>query len=103
MGEVTPPTMLQKRPLFPTLSFPERGSDQRTGTDGSPDATPFQGRLTAALSVRRGRDEHVATEAPAHPSRLAPFRVQPASGSIDRDCISRLDPGRVPPPGTAAV
>jgi Reverse transcriptase (RNA-dependent DNA polymerase) len=102
-GVITPPTMLQNRPRFPTLSFPERGSDRRTGTDGSPDATPFQGRPTAALSVRRSRHEHVPTEAHAHPSRRAPFRVHPASGSINRNCISRLDTGRVPPPGTAAV
>src|SRR3954469_22851449 len=99
MGEVTPPTMLQKRPLFPTLSFPERGSDHRTGTDGSPDATPFQGRLTAALSARMIRHEHVVKEAHAHPSRRAPFRVHPATGSIDRNCISCLDTGRVPLPG----
>ena len=39
----------------------------------------------------------------AQPSRHPPFRVHPASGSIDRTCISRLDPGRVPSSGTAAV
>ena len=39
----------------------------------------------------------------AQPSRHPPFRVHSASGSIDRACISGLDPGRLPPPGTAAI
>ena len=73
------------------------------GKDGSPDSIPFQGRLTAAVSERRSQHDHIPTEVRPQPSRHPPFRVHSASGSIDRACISRLDPGRLPPPGTAAI
>jgi hypothetical protein len=102
-GIVTPPTMLQNPPWSLTLSFPERGSDRSTGKDGSPGSIPVQGRLTAAFSERRSQHDYICTEVRPQPSRHPSFRVQPASESVDRACIPGLDPGRLSPPGTAAI
>ena len=45
----------------------------------------------------------IFTEVHTQPSRHPPFRVHTASESVDRACIPGLDPGRLPPPGTAAI
>src|SRR5437016_5725165 len=102
-GLSTPPTMLQNRLSSPTLSFPGRGSDRSTGTDGSPGSIPVQGRLTAAVLWRTSQYDYTSTEAHSLPSHRPRFRVHSVSGSVNRACISGVDPDRLPSPGTAAL
>jgi len=73
------------------------------GKDGSPGSIPVQGRLTAAVSERRSQHDYICTEVRPQPSRHPPFRVHPASGSIDCACIPGPNPGCLPPPGAAAT
>jgi hypothetical protein len=102
-GIITPPTLLQKPPSSPTLSSPERGSDRSMGKDGSPGSIPVQGRLRAAVSERRSPHDDIPTEVLPQPSHHSLFRVHPVSEAVDRVGIPGFDPGRRPPPSTAAI
>jgi len=100
---ITPSTMLQNRRLSLTLSFPERGSDRSTGTDGSPSLIPLPGRPKAAISERRSRHEHISSEVHPQSSHYPPFRVHSNPQSFDRICLSITGSGHLPSPGTAAI
>jgi hypothetical protein len=91
-GVITPPTMLQKRRRFRTLSSRKLSFERRTGKDVSPVSVCSQGRATSAISARRIHHDRVVSEVQPLPACHPRVRVHSDSGSIDCNCISSLDP-----------